>query len=286
MLWFTVRSTELRGVSEKFTLRRAVSAAVFCISLGVGSANAGIIDTPPPSFSDGKAAEVVGLVPTVIKNNELETVLICSNFSTDPVNVGFEVFDRNGDVANSIAADNGVTLGLPVGATTTIGTSGTGVLHEDERISGLPQIANGSGRVLSTASDVNCIALHVDDLHRIEDPALSDEQPPTLVMAAVWICGNSRVEPMEQCDGGGAEWSLGSGCRPDCTAVACGDPDDSAAIFATDANIVLQVAVGLIGCDSCVCDVDSNGRVTAADALRILSFSVGLPVSLDCGTCR
>ena len=69
-------------------------------------------------------------------------------------------------------------------------------------------------------------------------------------------------------------------------ALACGDPDDSGTVNATDALVTLRVAVGIEDCDLCVCNVDSvGGFASASDALRVLNAAVGLPVGLDCPPC-
>ena len=99
-------------------MRRLLAGIVLCVfsgfpSLGFG----GMLDTPLPTFSDGKAAQVVGLLPEVVKNNNIETVVMCTNLDTVPANIGLEVFDKDGVLANSIALGNGEILNVAVGAT-------------------------------------------------------------------------------------------------------------------------------------------------------------------------
>lgn len=73
------------------------------------------------------------------------------------------------------------------------------------------------------------------------------------------------------------------------SAVECGDANDDGAVSATDALVVLRVAVGIDTCAACVCDVDASGgesAVTAADALRVLRAAVGEPgAALLCSPC-
>ncbi len=157
-------------------------AAVVCVLLALPSLTlAGMFDTPLPTFSDGKVAQVVGLLPRVIKNNSLETVFICSNLDTVAVHIGVEVFDKEGVLANSVNAGNGAILNVPVGATRTIGTSGTVLLSDDHQITGLPNLRNGSGRVLATSKTISCSALLVDEVHAIVDPLLCQFCPPPAV---------------------------------------------------------------------------------------------------------
>jgi para-aminobenzoate synthetase/4-amino-4-deoxychorismate lyase len=65
----------------------------------------------------------------------------------------------------------------------------------------------------------------------------------------------------------------------------CGDPTGDGRITATDALGVLRAAVGSDACQLCVCDVDSSGTISAVDALRTLSVSVGQISGLSCPLC-
>jgi hypothetical protein len=77
---------------------------------------------------------------------------------------------------------------------------------------------------------------------------------------------------------------------------ACGDPlalhassfgttSTGRAVTASDALYTLQAAVGIATCAICVCDVDGGGSVAATDALAILRYAVGQPVTLNCPAC-
>jgi cysteine-rich repeat protein len=101
-------------------------------------------------------------------------------------------------------------------------------------------------------------------------------------------CGNGLLEEGEACDDGNPAWMTGEYCDESCAVLACGDADDSGAVTATDALIVLRTSVNLSSCDACVCDVDSSGGATpttASDALRVLQRGVGLPSALVCPFC-
>ncbi len=66
----------------------------------------------------------------------------------------------------------------------------------------------------------------------------------------------------------------------------CGQPVSAGTTpTATDALVVLRVAVHLSSCDLCVCDTDNSGAVTATDALAVLQRSVGAAVTLTCSGC-
>jgi len=85
---------------------------------------------------------------------------------------------------------SGAMLAVAPGRTVTIGTAGTAELHEDATLamntagSGLPNLRNGSGRVVATSLNVFCTAMLVDKLHTICNPAAAIPctlPPPTIV---------------------------------------------------------------------------------------------------------
>src|SRR5262249_59620101 len=118
-------------------------AATLCL---MAPAHGGVTDTPLPTFSDGKAAQLVALLPGVIKKNQIDTDVICTNLAPAAVDVGFEVFDQGGVRGNQVAAGNGSLLAVGPGRTVTIATGGTAVLHEDAVITleaPVPNLANG-----------------------------------------------------------------------------------------------------------------------------------------------
>ena len=96
------------------------------------------------------------------------------------------------------------------------------------------------------------------------------------------LCGNTFLDQFEECDDGDIVSENGDFCRNDCTAVACGDPNDDGVINATDSLYILRTAVGLESCSFQVCDVTGDFRLNATDALQHLQFVVGLDVELNC----
>ncbi|HYV57555.1 MAG TPA: hypothetical protein VE911_08420, partial [Candidatus Nitrosopolaris sp.] len=183
------------------TPSRLLSLAVTACLLAGGAAlvRGGVGDTPLPTFADGQPAQLVAVLPTVVKNNELRTYVMCNNFGTTPVDVGVEVFDQSGVRGNTIASGNGALLGVPSGATVTFSTGATVVFHEEQVITiELPVtvLGQGSGRVVASALQVACQAYLVDRLHQIRDPTRFTERPPTVAILPV---------------------------RPTCTATACAD---------------------------------------------------------------
>ena len=83
---------------------------------------------------------------------------------------------------------SGAMLAVAPGRTVTIGTAGTAELHEDATMvfntagNGLPNLRNGSGRVVATSLNVFCTALLADKLHTICDPAAPCSLPPPTIV--------------------------------------------------------------------------------------------------------
>ena len=156
--------------------------SLLALTLTFGTwAQAGPSNTPLPTFSDSSPALHVYTAVGVIKNNDLETAFICTNLDTVAVHLGVEVFDKEGVLANSVNAGNGAILNVAAGATRTISTSGTVLLTDDHQITLLPNLRNGSGRVVATSKTISCSALLVDEVHGIVDPLLCQFcSPPAL----------------------------------------------------------------------------------------------------------
>ncbi|MFQ5515457.1 MAG: myxococcus cysteine-rich repeat containing protein [Myxococcota bacterium] len=200
---------------ERSALGHWIRLASVSLTLALpGPALAGMLDSPLPTFSDGKPAFRVGLLPTLISNNNVESHVICTNLTSSPVNIGVEVFNSAGSLVTSIPADDGVFLNVPVGATVSLGTVATPLLAEQLIFPSLPVIANGTGRIVASRLGVACSASLVDRLHAIIDPAFGTSPPPTFVRVPVWSCGNSVVDPFEQCDDANTE--SGDGCSAVC----------------------------------------------------------------------
>jgi len=60
----------------------------------------------------------------------------------------------------------------------------------------------------------------------------------------------------------------------------CGEPYSSSSCV-PNAVVAIRAAVGIDSCEPCLCDVDGSGSVAVTDALRILSYCIGVPLALD-----
>lgn len=148
--------------------KQSISVALLTVAITVAatSAMAGPGDSPVPSISNSASTRILFTVPGVIKNNGIETAIMCTSLDSTAGTLAFEIFAPEGggplnDVSSGVA--NG-TLALPVGATVTISTGTSVGLHEDLAIDGLGNVKNGSARILGTTTRVLCTALLVEKL--------------------------------------------------------------------------------------------------------------------------
>ena len=110
------------------TLSRAFCLALTaCLVAGAAvRVDAGVADTPLPTFADGKPAQLAVLLPAVVKDNNLRTYVVCTNLGATPVDVGLEVFDQGGVRGNTVAAGNGADGRHARGASRDPGAAGDG----------------------------------------------------------------------------------------------------------------------------------------------------------------
>src|SRR5215470_18612042 len=176
----------------------ALGVAAVVLAVVAGRAAGGVHDAPLPTFSDGKAAQLVAVVPTAIKDNNVETAVICTNLVAGAVDIGLEVFDETGTLRNAVSTGDGAILAVGPGRTVTLATGPIAVLQVDGVVtlngagSGTNNLRNGSGRVVATSTAVGCTALAVDKLHTIADPATCPTcQPPSLTTLRLSSAGTT-----------------------------------------------------------------------------------------------
>src|SRR5262249_28852058 len=63
----------------------------------------GVTDTRLPTFADAQPAQLVAAFQA-IKQTDLDTDVVCTTLDTGPIDVGVELFDAAGTLANTIAA--------------------------------------------------------------------------------------------------------------------------------------------------------------------------------------
>jgi hypothetical protein len=84
---------------------------------------------------------------------------------------------------------------------------------------------------------------------------------------------------------GSQVWPVLDGDGADGPPIVCGDSNDDGQTSAVDALAALVTGVGLGSCSLSRCDVDGSGSVTATDALILLRVAVGEPIELACPSC-
>ena len=106
--------------------------------------------------------------------------------------------------------------------------------------------------------------------------------PNVTTTTTLAVCGNGVVEGAEECDDGNL--AAHDGCGPTClTDVLCGDADSNLKLTAVDAQRILRASVGLPpACPLNTCDTSGDGNLTVGDAQRVLRKSVGLSTPLLC----
>ena len=146
----------------------ALFVALFVAAVTATPGIAGLVDSAVPSLDPGSSTRVIYYIPGVTKNNDIETLVICTNLEkSKSVTIGVEVFDSAGtgplNDVNSGVGDG--AQAVPVGGTVTIATGSTVGFSEDDVIVGLPlNVRGGSARVVSTSKRIACGAFMVDEL--------------------------------------------------------------------------------------------------------------------------
>src|SRR5262249_13363352 len=67
-------------------------------------AAAGPRATPLPTLPHGHPAQAASLALGVIKNNNLETDVVCTSLEATPIDIGFQTFDETGVLRNNVSA--------------------------------------------------------------------------------------------------------------------------------------------------------------------------------------
>ncbi len=157
----------------KGTRSSTVRGALLAAALVLGSAHlagAGVVDSATPTLSvGGSSSRHVYTIPGVIRNNNLETVFVCTSLeNVNSFRFAVEVFAATGGAPLNnagIPSLNGADTLAP-GETRTVGTDNTVGIHEDTIITGLAaaSLRNGSARIVSESTRIVCNAWVVDEL--------------------------------------------------------------------------------------------------------------------------
>jgi hypothetical protein len=131
-------------------------------------ARAGIADSPLPVLVPGQPTNHLYSVTGVVNLSSLATLFACTSTSTTGQTIAVEVFGASGGApVNDVSTTAGI---LPAGATGTISTEPVAGFPSGSL--GLPVLAHGSARILSTDKKLICTAFLSDALN----------SPPTSMM--------------------------------------------------------------------------------------------------------
>ena len=138
------------------TPRFAKALAGASLLLVPGLAQAGLLDTLPPSFPDGAPAIIVyRMGPIHYEPGHVDTVVKCESIDDAPMQLAIEIFDesdaRVGQVARALLAP-GESIRF---ATHVDATSARSVVLQD-----LPPLEHGKARVSATTAKLNCTAFN------------------------------------------------------------------------------------------------------------------------------
>jgi hypothetical protein len=128
----------------------------------------------------------------------------------------------------------------------------------------------------------------LDELFSDGDGDLSDHKPVTVTFDYVIVTTTTTTTVTSSTS------STSTSTLPE---RPCGDPVGVLAaqnleqepaprvIQSSDALFVLKVAVEILDCALCTCDVNNDGKVASSDALRVLKKAVGQNITLICPDC-
>lgn len=135
--------------------RMGASLLVLLGLLGVRSAAAGLLDSPPPTLEGGLRTRVVyRMGPVHYEPGTADTVVVCQNLADVPVTMAIEIFDERDALAGGP-----VSAVVPVAGSVSFST-GTGGATDAVVVVGLDPIDHGKARVSATATKLSCSAHH------------------------------------------------------------------------------------------------------------------------------
>lgn len=214
------------------------------VDLGPGP---GLAGQPLPQFGNGQSATHAALFPGLVKRSRVETNVFCTSLAPTPVNIGVEVFARDGSRLNDVGAGRGAAIDVPPGTTVTFGTTGTEAFLETTVIV-LPGVSQGMARVVSTSGAVRCAA-------QVLDSAVT---PPVSISELTGYA--PAVAP-----------------TPSPTLEPTTTPEASATVTATSSPA--PTATAIVGCTG---DCNGNDRVTIEELIRGVNIALGTGAAGNC----
>jgi hypothetical protein len=126
----------------------------------------------------------------------------------------------------------------------------------------------------------------LDEMFSDSNGDLSDHMPVTVTFDYVIVTTTTTTTVTSSTSSTSTTTTLERPCGDPTGPLAAIEQEPAArAILANDALFVLRVAVDIIDCALCTCDVNNDGKVGSSDALRVLKKAVGQNITLICPEC-
>jgi hypothetical protein len=134
------------------TLRRKLPLLGLAVLALAHRAQAGLLDSPPPSFDDGATGRVVyRMGPVHYDPGHVDTVVKCTSIDDASLEVALEVFDESDSRAGAVARTTLAPGGSVSFVTAADAASGVRVV-----VQGLPALDHGKVRVSATSARLSC----------------------------------------------------------------------------------------------------------------------------------
>jgi len=125
------------------------------LSLAATRSNAGLFDSPPPSFPEGAGKIVYRMGPVHYDPGWVDTIIVCDNLADVTAGIGVEYFDGKNEAAGIVTR-----VSVPAGGKVTFATSADAGGPGATVIMGLPQMEDGKARVSGTTANLSCSGKH------------------------------------------------------------------------------------------------------------------------------
>jgi hypothetical protein len=137
-------------------MTRTIRAANLALAALLVSAPAfaGLLDSPPPTFTGTPGTVVYRLGPVHYDPGWVDTIITCTNLDTAPASLAIEFFDDE-DARGLLARAT-----APAGADIIVATSAEAAVEGAVVVSDFPPLQHGKARVSATTTQLSCAAKH------------------------------------------------------------------------------------------------------------------------------
>jgi hypothetical protein len=133
------------------------AAAVGTLALAV--AEAGLLDSPPPSFDGALGRVVYRMGPVQYAPGEADTIISCTSAESRSIGVAVEIFDE-GDLQAGLTARAQLAPGASVRFVTSTAVAAPSAAASAVVIPGLVWVERGKARISATSDRIACTAVH------------------------------------------------------------------------------------------------------------------------------